>query len=359
MDIGNVVLKYFNNSPLSFIKTIAISDIIFDDRAVYMCKYGCKNYNRKYSCPPFSLALKKQIQAGKYKYATIFATTSKTNKDISRWRLRSLNHQKESEIQRISMYFHNMFSHRGVNHIILSGGACKRCRPCYASIDEPCGKPDKKQTSMEAVGIDCQRTLHKTGFDFEMPNIGSINRCGCILSNEETLKKVFKQKRKSYQLYKKPLKKDAIEIIEFLKKDYSDFFSEIRILPVKQLKRGETLCDNNCTITKKGFSCPPYSIPFDLNLWKYAIVWKWRGFNYKKKSYNQALKIIHKAIFSSGFYFALSFRNCYCCECKECNNMFNNEHSECKYKSILSPSMQSQGIDPIQFGNGKYGIEII
>lgn len=358
MSLHKELLEYYDSSNLSFIRTVPFSNIFFDDRAEYMCKYGCKNYQNKYSCPPYSNKLKEKIEKKNYKYALLFATTHKIQSGLSRMKLKNINHIKECEIQRISGDINNIFNNNNTDHIALSGGSCKKCRPCHARLNEPCAKPDYMQTSMEAVGIDCQRTMHKADFDFEMPNRDSINRCGCILSNEKSIINLHMQKRNSFQKYKNGTKKDAIEMIDLLINEYSNMFKEIIIIPINKIIKSESECVVNCTMNKNGYACPPYSNMININLWKYAIIWEWNNNKYKKNSYNITLKTIHKAFFSQGFYFALSLRDCYCDECKECQNK-KEMKSYCINRSLLAPSMQSQGIDPKQFGQGKFGIELI
>ena len=70
------------------------------------------------------------------------------------------------------------------------------------------------------------------------------------------------------------------------------------------------------------------------------------------------MKKIHSTTFSMGFYFAMSLRDCYCDECSQCTFSLS-EKTVCNYRKLLSPSMQSQGIDPLNFGKGKYGIELL
>ena len=56
-------------------KTVEPKDIIFDKRASYMCKYGCENYNRNYSCPPYSLNNINKLNSKKYNKVLLIATS--------------------------------------------------------------------------------------------------------------------------------------------------------------------------------------------------------------------------------------------------------------------------------------------
>jgi predicted metal-binding protein len=74
----------------------------------------------------------------------------------------------------------------------------------------------------------------------------------------------------------------------------------------------------------------------------------------KDTNYNSALRTVHKAAFSLGYYFSLSIRDNTCDYCKICKYP-----NVCASRTILAPSMTSQGIDPVQFGSGRWGIELL
>lgn len=349
---------FFDDSPLVFMKAIPFEKVVFDNKAEYMCKFGCKKYNRSYSCPPASNALSNEIKNGKFKWILIVATTYDFPKDYSRFKMKIENSQKEMEIQRISTQLDNIMNKSGLDYIVLSGGCCKKCKECSILTNLKCKKPFLKLTSMESVGIDCQKTMHIAGFDFEMPNRTSINRCAAVLINTDEVFSISLQKRESFQKYKEISKKQVEELCLSLLQEFPQLFESIELKSVLDLEIKDYSCKTNCKNIKKNFSCPPYSDKLELNLWTDFILWKWRD-NYKKKySYNTALKKIHSAFFSMGFYFALSLRDCYCDECSQCT-FSSSDKPVCNNRKLLSPSMQSQSIYPSNFGKGKYGIELL
>jgi len=191
--------SFFNSSPLDFMRVIPFKDIIFDERCQYLCKFGCKNYERKYCCPPDSLKLLDKIKQKNYNWALLAATTTLLPEKISVFKKRFLNRSKELEIQKISTGLHILFAQNQYDHIILSGGACKKCKICSKIENQKCKKPTLKLTSMEAVGIDCQRTLSSAGFDFEMPARNSINRCTTVLFDIDDLSSINLRKKNSNQ----------------------------------------------------------------------------------------------------------------------------------------------------------------
>jgi predicted metal-binding protein len=359
MSLAEQLQSYFYQSPLTFMKTVLFESIVFDQRAQYMCKFGCKNYNRKYSCPPASLSTYRRIRNKKsHRWATLFATTCEIPENYSFFRAKFFNNQKEMEIQKIVSELDVILDTNNVDHLSLSGGSCQKCKECSFIYNEACKKPHFKYASMEAVQIDCQKTMHSAGFDFQMPNNGSVNRCGCILTNEDGLSKIELKKRESLQKLSTPSKEKAIEMCSRIVEEYPKLFQEVYLIPISKLEAREPLCNEECESYGRNFSCPLFSEKIRLDLWQNAIIWKWNENKYKKYRYNISLKTIHSAFFSLGYYFALTLRDCYCDECDSCS-FLPNERSLCSYRKILAPSMQSQGISPDSLGSGKFGIELI
>jgi len=357
MGVIQSLRNHFRQSSLAFMRTVPAEMLEFDQRAKYMCKFGCKNYNRKYSCPPESLTVLDRIQKHKYQWAILFATTYKVDNGYSRYMIRALNQQKEYEIQRICNQIGNILDSNGISHLLLSGGPCRQCRECSLTCNEACKKPEFRQVSMEAVCIDCQKTMHRAGFDFQMPNNGSINRCGCILTYEDELSDIYFNSIESLQELIHPSKEQALEMCSRLLVEYPQMYDSVQLISVSEICNEDSPCET-CKHYGTNFSCPPYSEKMDIGLWSFGILWEWKKNDKKKYRYNIALKTIHRAFFSLGYYFALSLRDCYCEECKPCNYL-HSEKPICNSRQLLSPSMQSQGISPGQFGEGKLGLELI
>lgn len=357
MNVIRNIEKFFKKSPLAFMKTIPIDDVIFDERAKFMCKFGCKNFNRKYSCPPYSFSAYKKIKREDFKWTILFATSYKLNNNYSRFKIRYINNQREYEIQRISHQLHNLITFNGYKNKVFSGGSCKKCRPCSCIDGTECKKPSLKLTSMEAVQIDCIKTLNNAGFDFQLTDSHTLNRCGCIFTNDKNLSKIYLKKNNSFQKFKQASIKEIEDFFDQLIKENPKLYEKIDIVPIEKITIGDSLCKTDCNFYGKNFSCPPYSKKIDLTLWKNAVIWKWKESKFKKYRYNIALKKIHEMLYSFGYYFAFSIRDCFCNECTVCS-FLNSDISFCQNRKILSPSMQSQGIDPNKFGAGKLGIEL-
>jgi len=357
MDVMQSLKNYFHQSPLAFMRTVPADKLRFDQRAQYMCKFGCKNYDRKYSCPPESLKVLDEIDKRKYQWAILYATTYKIGNDHTRYMVRALNHQKESEIQRICNQIGEILDSCSINHLPLSGGSCKKCKECSLIYNEICKKPKLKQVSMEAIGIDCQLTMHSAGFDFQMPNNGSINRCGCILTDDNKLSTIHFNSIESEQKLASPTEEDASAMCSRILAEYPQMFDSVQLIQLAEISRGDSPCDN-CGHYGTNFSCPPYSQMMDIGLWDFGILWKWRTNDIKKYRYNLALKTIHRAFYSLGFYFAFSLRDCACEECQSCSYL-HSDKPICESRQLLSPSVQSQGVNLGKFSEGKFGLELI
>ena len=358
MNPYNQIKLFFNSSPLAFMKVIPFEKVIFDERCESLCKYGCKNYKRKYCCPPESIKLLEVIRKRDYNWALLAATTTPLPESISGFKKRFLNRNKELEIQNISTDLDLLFTKNQMDHIILSGGSCKKCQICSKIQNKNCKKPQLKLTSMEAVGIDCQKTLSSAGFDFEMPARNSINRCTTVLFDYDDFSSINWKKIDSNQTFKKVDKKTIESAGNQIQEENSKMFESIELIPISKINQKNDICKSECEHYDKNYACPPYSEKINLNLWKNCILWSWKQNSTKKSSYNNALRMIHTSFFSLGLYFSFSVRDCFCDECSICE-YGRTDYPICNYRKIMAPSMQSQGIDPSQFGKGKYGLEFV
>jgi Predicted metal-binding protein len=272
---------FFNSSALIFMKTIPFNELSFDNRCEFLCKYGCKNYNHKFCCPPDSHNFLNYIHKKQPNWVLLAATSVKVPQKTSEFQKRFLNIQKEMEIQRISYNLSSIFSEKQIDHIVLSGGSCKKCKICSKIKKQECNKPNLKLTSMEAVGLDCQKTLTDAGFDFEMPARNSINRCMAILFNDENLSSIFWIKENSNQTYKKVSKKEIQGMCSSLHKEFPEMFDSIQLISIPKIKQEGFKCTDKCEHYSKNFSCPPYSTKINFNLWNYCILWKWNENKFK------------------------------------------------------------------------------
>lgn len=355
--LETALLRYIRNNHIAFVRNVPVSSIVFDERAIYKCKYGCRNFDRKHSCPPESLRTREEIRRGEYQWVLLFATTSKIPRRFTPYRRRLENYVRENEIQRISQDIDAIFNEHGVFHGTLSGGSCHRCRICSRMKGNACVRPSRMQTSMEAIGIDCQKTMHRAGFDFQMPNIDSINRCGSVFHGVDTLRGFGAWTRESNQKYVRPTLAHTIKLCKEFAHLHPELFESIRVVPVTGLPIAKNEC-SNCAFRGENLSCPPYSDQIRISLWNHAIIWKWTENECKEYDYSHAFLEFHKRVFSLGHYLSLSLRDGPCDGCIRCAPKVGNS-AECPHRRLMAPSIQSQGIDISLLGSGRYGIELI
>jgi predicted metal-binding protein len=344
MTLEGDLKELFNNNKISFLKTIGPKDIIFDKRAFYMCKYGCEDYNRKYSCPPYTLSNIKQLNSKKYNKVLLIAISFDIPKFSPRALVWLFNTMRESHIHKIATKLNEVFSKYNFEYQVLSGGPCNKCYSCTAMNNTPCKKPQLKLISMEANSIDCIKTMTNAGYEFEMPNKNSINRCAAVFFNDSNIEMLLKR-RESPQNFKQKKKSELDLMCKKLMK--GKLFKKIKIIKTSDIQN-----DSEININEKSsnYSNSPYSDKIPLNLWNKAILWKLNEGN----DYNTALGVIHKAVFSLGYYFSLSIRDNTCDYCRTCKYP-----NVCPTRIILAPSMASQGINKLQFGAGRWGIELL
>lgn len=137
-----------------FCKKLEVSEFLTEkERFTHLCKDGCRNFNRKYSCPPLSPEFN-QI-AKNFKYAHVFfykvdlAEYPQTYNSI-----RMVNAVVKSKQRKLTNRISKKLTQEGTPHRILENGSCRLCKKCAYTSKEPCKHPDKMRYSLEATGVD-------------------------------------------------------------------------------------------------------------------------------------------------------------------------------------------------------------
>lgn len=127
------------------------------DKFSEACKIGCKNYNKKWSCPPCSPSFA-NMKHKKHFLVIMLRIDGKYFSDCTEWmKLKAINSILKPKIENIVKGLAN--KHNGYEYI---SGACRKCKNCAKKINEPCKYPDKLRYSLESVGIDCNKLVEKT-----------------------------------------------------------------------------------------------------------------------------------------------------------------------------------------------------
>lgn len=147
------------NIELSF-DSISVNEVPYDyNLSSQLCKSGCKNFNKKYSCPPHSPSFGSIIK-NRYTLSIFLVkiyTTDLTRKYIT---LKMINSVARS-IQRSYFTFINNNSEELKNYFLLGNGSCRACRKCAYIKNEKCKKPHEIIVSLEATGINVDKLVEE------------------------------------------------------------------------------------------------------------------------------------------------------------------------------------------------------
>lgn len=134
------------------------------NRALFseMCKQGCKNYGKKYCCPPFAPDFKVLLAGKEGLFVVLFRCDLNQIDSTEYNKMRIANVAMKSRIIKLMRILEQKF-----NTIFLSTGSCNLCKPCKLKLGQPCGHPDKRRYCLESTGVDCNK-LSKDLFNIIM-----------------------------------------------------------------------------------------------------------------------------------------------------------------------------------------------
>jgi len=115
-----------------------------------MCKEGCVNYGKKFSCPPCSRDFLSVVN-GKEGIFVVMFLMNLTKIDSTEYnKVRIANSIMKSRADKLMRVLENKF-----NTKFLSTGSCRLCRTCQLKLKKPCKHPEKRRYSLESTGVDC------------------------------------------------------------------------------------------------------------------------------------------------------------------------------------------------------------
>jgi len=183
---NNLKINYYMN----FIgkQEISIKKQLFNE----MCKKGCVNYNKKYSCPLFTPRFEILTKDCQGLLIILFQCPLEQIDSTEYNKVRIANVVMKSRIDKLMRILENKFK-----TTFLSTGSCRLCKPCKLKLNQPCAHPDKKRYSLESIGVDCD-ILSKHLFNIPMlwykekkaPEYSCVV-CG-LLCNSEDVNKIKK-----------------------------------------------------------------------------------------------------------------------------------------------------------------------
>ncbi|MDD5417062.1 MAG: DUF2284 domain-containing protein [Candidatus Aenigmarchaeota archaeon] len=121
------------------------------------CKKGCKNYNKKWSCPPCSPSFDKMKHKKKF-LVVMIKINGRYFADCTEWmKVKTINSILKSKLDNAVRGIADKF-----NGYCYISGSCRLCKICAKKTNKPCRHPNKLRYSLEAVGIDCNKLVEKT-----------------------------------------------------------------------------------------------------------------------------------------------------------------------------------------------------
>ncbi|MBM3246929.1 hypothetical protein FJZ17_00085 [Candidatus Pacearchaeota archaeon] len=152
---------------------------------IELCK-KCRNYNKKYSCPPkspdfYNICNKEGL------FIVLLKINLENIKSTEYNKVQLANSILKSRVDKLMRILEKEF-----NTKFLSSGSCRLCKPCNLQKNLPCKHPKEMRFSLEATGIDCN-FLSQTLFnlpllwfkDKKAPDYTCV-LAGLICNQEET-----------------------------------------------------------------------------------------------------------------------------------------------------------------------------
>jgi predicted metal-binding protein len=177
---------------------ISLEDLVFDPNVQNYCNhpdFKCPNYGHSWACPPEAPYLEETISKFRkfylifYKFNLKEYVQQKKEKNPKRseeqirnsfYRINVIRNYLEKEIYD----FLDNLRENVKEKLILWDGYCQICEKegeiCTFDESKPCRYPLKKRFSMEAVGINVDRTVKKLKIPIEWPPLNHVYRFALV-----------------------------------------------------------------------------------------------------------------------------------------------------------------------------------
>ena len=133
--------------------TVVSSVRVEKERFSALCKDHCRNFNRKYSCPPSSNDFH-NLSCG-YDFLHVFLNLVRLDTFPQIYNtIRMVNTVLKGKQRKLTDSISEKLSEKHTPHTILENGSCRLCKTCAFQFVEPCKHPEKMRFSLEATGVD-------------------------------------------------------------------------------------------------------------------------------------------------------------------------------------------------------------
>lgn len=169
----NNLLSIIHKTPNNKVKLLSNTEILVIDKIIcdykkfsVLCCIGCRNFDKKYSCPPKSPSF--EVLSKDYGYLLVNAFKVpyiELKKEYNS--VRMANVVAKSLQRKIFDKTAQELRENNLKFVILENGSCRLCKTCALQKKEPCKHPDKMRFSLEATGVDVNDLVLKC-FDFPL-----------------------------------------------------------------------------------------------------------------------------------------------------------------------------------------------
>ena len=141
------------------------ADIVTAHWVGLKCRYGCKNYNTSWCCPPATPSLEKTHELLAEYELSLLLVGSKQNEHFYR-RNHSVRRIQMREWKSTVALERKLFLDGYYKAFGLPGEACALCEKC--SYPDNCLFPNEKRPSLEACSIDIFKTVKNMGKEIHL-----------------------------------------------------------------------------------------------------------------------------------------------------------------------------------------------
>lgn len=175
MDLNQIKKVLHEKYPHLTIENLPIEYMVFEERVKQKC-FHCKNYNRKWTCPPKMNHIDYPKLFSEYDNCAVVICALDVNSDnFEEQRTKSTN------IVHRALLFLEEELYNANNSLAVSfiGGSCKLCK--NGCNPERCVNPYLSRTPWEATGCNVVKTLAKININVTFPITDKLYRYGIIL----------------------------------------------------------------------------------------------------------------------------------------------------------------------------------
>jgi predicted metal-binding protein len=134
------------------VAAVTPDDIIFDDRTILKCMFGCKSWGKGCTCPS---------RAG-------FLSGEEYERMLRKYKTVLIVHSTKKKIAQKASYEVEKEAFLDGDVLAFSMSDCALCELCAGDIYEPCRNVTQARPAFHSVGIDVFATVKKLGLPIEV-----------------------------------------------------------------------------------------------------------------------------------------------------------------------------------------------